>query len=83
MGAQKSLLHRFDGHGRRSERVFVRGELDRFANSKLALQLLDQPLSAYWRLAQSPCCLNEIDIAAGKIFVQRVNETGYLEALKR
>jgi broad specificity phosphatase PhoE len=51
-------------------------------NRALLMQLLDQPLSAYWRIAQSPCCLNEIDIAAGKIFVQRVNETGYLEALE-
>ena len=31
-------------------------------NRALLMQLLDQPLSAYWRLAQSPCCLNEIDI---------------------
>jgi len=52
-------------------------------NRALLTQLLDQPLSAYWRLAQSPCCLNEIDIAGGKISVQRINETGYLEALAR
>jgi probable phosphoglycerate mutase len=52
-------------------------------NRALLMQLLDQPLSAYWRLAQSPCCLNEIDITDGKISVQRVNETGYLEALAR
>jgi broad specificity phosphatase PhoE len=52
-------------------------------NRALLMQLLDQPLSAYWRLAQSPCCLNEIDIIDGKIGVQRVNETGYLEALER
>jgi phosphoserine phosphatase len=53
------------------------------ANRALLMQLLDQPLSAYWRIAQSPCCLNEIDITGGKISVQRVNETGYLEALAR
>jgi phosphoserine phosphatase len=53
------------------------------ANRALLMQLLDQPLSAYWRLAQSPCCLNEIDITGGKISVQRINETGYLEALAR
>jgi probable phosphoglycerate mutase len=50
-------------------------------NRALLMQLLDQPLSAYWRIAQSPCCLNEIDVTDGKIFVQRINETGYLEAL--
>ena len=52
-------------------------------NRALLMQLIDQPLSAYWRIAQSPCCLNEIDIAGGKISVQRINETGYLEALAR
>jgi len=52
-------------------------------NRALLTQLLDQPLSAYWRIAKSPCCLNEIDVAAGKISVQRVNETGHLEALAR
>jgi len=52
-------------------------------NRALLTQLLDQPLSAYWRIAQSPCCLNEIDVAAGKISVQRVNETGHLEVLAR
>jgi broad specificity phosphatase PhoE len=29
-------------------------------NRALLLQLLDQPLSAYWKLAQDPCTLNEI-----------------------
>jgi broad specificity phosphatase PhoE len=52
-------------------------------NRALLMQLIDQPLSAYWRIAQSPCCLNEIDIAGGKISVQRVNETAHLEALTR
>ena len=52
-------------------------------NRALLMQLLDQPLSAYWRIAQSPCCLNEIDVTDGKISVQRINETGYLEALAR
>jgi phosphoserine phosphatase len=47
-------------------------------NRALLLELLDQPLSAYWRLAQDPCCINEIDIAAGKICVLRVNETQHL-----
>ena len=52
-------------------------------NRALLMELLDQPLSAYWRIAQSPCCLNEIDITGGKISVQRVNETAHLEALAR
>jgi broad specificity phosphatase PhoE len=48
-------------------------------NRALLLELLDQPLSAYWRLAQDPCCLNEIDIDAGTVSVRRINETLYLE----
>ena len=48
-------------------------------NRALLLQLLGLPLSSYWSIAQSPCCLNEIDIAGGKVCVQRLNETGHLE----
>jgi probable phosphoglycerate mutase len=47
-------------------------------NRAILLQCLDQPLSAYWRLAQEPCCINEIDIVGGKICVLRVNETNHL-----
>ena len=43
------------------------------------LQLLDQPLSAYWRIAQSPCRLNEVDIGPGGVRVERVNDTSHLE----
>jgi phosphoserine phosphatase len=50
-------------------------------NRALLLQLLDQPLSAYWRLAQHPCCLNEIDITKGKVGILRVNETQHLEGI--
>jgi broad specificity phosphatase PhoE len=42
-------------------------------NRALLLQLLDQPLSAYWRIAQAPCAINEIDINNGRICVQRMN----------
>ena len=48
-------------------------------NRALILQLIDLPLSAYWRIAQTPCCLNEIDVSDGKICAQRINETGHLE----
>jgi phosphoserine phosphatase len=50
-------------------------------NRALLLQCLDLPLSAYWRIAQEPCCLNEIDIAGGKTCVVRLNETHHLDAL--
>ena len=51
-------------------------------NRALLLQLLDQSVSAYWRVAQDPCCLNEIDVAdAGKVRVLRLNETQHLDAV--
>ena len=49
-------------------------------NRALLLQLLDQPLSAYWRLAQSPCAVNEIDLGSG-VSVQRINETFHLRGI--
>jgi broad specificity phosphatase PhoE len=42
-------------------------------NRALLLKLLDQSLSAYWRIAQEPCAINEIDILDGRICVQRIN----------
>jgi probable phosphoglycerate mutase len=51
-------------------------------NRTLLLELLDLPLSAYWRLAQDPCCLDEIDIGDGKICIRRINETAHLDAIK-
>jgi broad specificity phosphatase PhoE len=47
-------------------------------NRALLLQLLDQPLSAYWKLAQDPCTLNEVDIDGGKVEVKRINDTSHL-----
>jgi phosphoserine phosphatase len=44
-------------------------------NRALLLQFLDLPLSAYWRLEQSPCCLNEIDMENGEVRIRRINET--------
>jgi probable phosphoglycerate mutase len=49
-------------------------------NRALLLQLLDQPLSAYWRLAQDPCTLNEIEVfAGGDVRVGRINDTSHLD----
>ena len=50
-------------------------------NRALLLQLADQPLSAYWRLKQGPCCLNEIEIASGRISLHAINETHHLHGL--
>ena len=46
-------------------------------NRALLLQCLGMPLDGYWRLGQSPCCLNEIDIGAD-IRVHLVNGTAHL-----
>jgi probable phosphoglycerate mutase len=40
---------------------------------------MDLPLSAYWRIEQSPCCLNEIDVEDGKVCFRRINETRHLD----
>jgi probable phosphoglycerate mutase len=53
--------------------VFVAHES---VNRVLLLQLLDLPLSAYWRLVQGPCALNEIDISEDDVCVRRMNDTG-------
>jgi probable phosphoglycerate mutase len=47
-------------------------------NKALLLQLLDQPLSAYWKVSQDPCTLNEVDIDDGVIQVRRINDTSHL-----
>jgi len=50
-------------------------------NRALLLQLLDQPLSAYWRLSQDPCTLNEIEVAAaGDVRIERINDTSHLSS---
>jgi phosphoserine phosphatase len=50
-------------------------------NRVLLLQCLDLPLSAYWRIDQAPCCLNEINIDGGSICIVRMNETGHLDEI--
>ncbi len=52
-------------------------------NRVLLLGFLDLPLSAYWRVAQEPCCINEIDIGGGTVYVRSINETQHLDAVAR
>jgi probable phosphoglycerate mutase len=51
-------------------------------NRATLLQLLDQPLSAFWRLSQDPCALNEIDIEADCVRVRRINDTEHLRTVE-
>ena len=50
-------------------------------NRALLIELLELPLSAYWRLAQEPCCINEIDVSEAGVCVRTINETQHLDAL--
>jgi phosphoserine phosphatase len=51
------------------------------ANRAILLQLLDQPLSAYWRLAQEPCAINEMEITDGRVRVDCVNDVSHLSSV--
>ncbi len=48
----------------------------------LLLQLLDQPISAYWQLAPEPCSISEVDILGHQMRVLSVNETQHLQGLR-
>jgi phosphoserine phosphatase len=49
-------------------------------NRALLLQLLDQPLSAYWKLSQEPCAINAISLSPDGVMGVRMNETEHLRA---
>jgi phosphoserine phosphatase len=49
-------------------------------NRVLLTQLLDMPLSAYWRFAQHPCCINEIEITGSSVQLRRMNDTAHLDS---
>jgi phosphoserine phosphatase len=46
-------------------------------NRALLLQTLDQPLSAYWRLAQDACSVSDIELLPRAATVRRFNEIFY------
>jgi len=47
-------------------------------NRVLLGQALNQPLSAYWRVAQDPCAINEIEYVASYTRVERMNDVSHL-----
>ena len=51
-------------------------------NRAILMQALAQPLCAYWRMAQSPCAINELQIEDGRVGVLRVNDAAHLEDLQ-
>lgn len=50
-------------------------------NRALLLQILDQPASAYWKLAQDPCALNELEVTRSHARVVKMNDTSHLSAV--
>jgi len=50
-------------------------------NRAMLIQLADVPLSSYWRFAQDPCCINEVDIADGHVEIRGINDTSHLDDL--
>lgn len=48
-------------------------------NRALLLQVLDQPLSAYWKIAQDPCCINVIEYKDGLIHVRSINDVQHIK----
>ena len=67
-------------HGAATDTVVLVGHDS--VNRALLLQCLDQPLSAYWLIAQSPCTLNEIELSADRIRALRINETRHLDGTR-
>jgi broad specificity phosphatase PhoE len=63
-------------HGEATDIVVLVGHDN--VNRALLLQMLDQPLSAFWLIQQHPCAINEIEISDSGIRVLRVNETAHL-----
>ena len=47
-------------------------------NRVILLHALELPLSRYWRLAQAPCAINQIDAANDCFFIRSVNDTCHL-----
>jgi probable phosphoglycerate mutase len=74
-----ALRHVLKHHPAGGEAVVLVGHTS--VNRALLLQLLDQPLSAYWRVHQSPCAINEIDVVDGEVRVRSLNETRHLESI--
>lgn len=50
-------------------------------NRVLLLQLLGMPLSKYWRIAQSPCGISEIEMEDRNVRIIRMNETCHLDGV--
>ncbi len=73
-----ALRHILGRHGADESVVLVGHDS---VNRALLMQLLEQPLSAYWRIAQSPSALSEIRLDLARPRILRLNDTSHLDAL--
>jgi phosphoserine phosphatase len=48
-------------------------------NRALLLQVPDQPLSAYWKIVQDPCCIKVIEYDKGTAHVVAINDTRHVK----
>lgn len=46
----------------------------------MLLQLLDQPVSAYWRLSPAPCSISEVDVLGHEARVMGINQTHHIRS---
>jgi probable phosphoglycerate mutase len=51
-------------------------------NRVLLLHALELSLSRYWRIKQSPCCINELDLSADGFTILGINQTDHLRQAK-
>lgn len=72
--AADALRLAIDGHPR--ETIIMVGHDS--INRAMLLQVLSQPLSAYWQLTQDPCAISEIVSEGDTIKVVRLNESAHL-----
>lgn len=67
-------------HSRDNQTVILVGHDS--VNRALLIQLLNQPLTAYSQIIQSPCSFNEIHIDGTYVKIQSINETQHLNGLR-
>ena len=50
-------------------------------NKAILLQMLNQSPSAYWKLVQDPCALNELEISRSHARIIRINDVSHIKAV--
>jgi phosphoserine phosphatase len=47
-------------------------------NRAMLLQVMDRPLTQYWRIQQAPCTLNEFEVTANSVRILRIDDSSHL-----